>query len=237
MSSSLDKSLDDIIRSNSRSRGHAGNFRGRGSSGPGPDRTPVRHSLRPDPYPVRPSMLAQATMWQPQMIPIGESHMEEDGTKLYISNLDYGVSNDDIKLLFTEVGELKRYSIHYDRSGRSKGTAEVVFIRQADALSAIKRYHNVQLDGKPMKIELVGVNLVTPVPVPTTSYSILGKPNGAFRSGQERVVARGWARDSGGVGGGSARGRGRVRRRGEKVSVEDLDAELERYHVEALQIN
>ncbi|GKV28469.1 hypothetical protein SLEP1_g37524 [Rubroshorea leprosula] len=58
-------------------------------------------------------------------------------TKLYKSNLDYDVL----------------------------GTAEVVFYHQTDALPVIKRYNNVRLDGKPLKIELVGVNLLTPAPV------------------------------------------------------------------------
>uniref|UniRef100_A0A0E0MBE5 RRM domain-containing protein n=1 Tax=Oryza punctata TaxID=4537 RepID=A0A0E0MBE5_ORYPU len=88
----------------------------------------------------------------------------ETGTKLYISNLDYAVSNEDIKELFSEVGDVKRYSINYDRSGRSKGTAEVVFSRKSDALAAVKRYNNVQLDGKPMKLELIGINIEPPPP-------------------------------------------------------------------------
>ncbi|GAB2209417.1 hypothetical protein Droror1_Dr00026631, partial [Drosera rotundifolia] len=57
-----------------------------------------------------------------------------------------------VKELFAEVDDLKKYSMHYDRSGRSKGTIEVVYSRRMDALAAVKRYNNVELDGKPMKI-------------------------------------------------------------------------------------
>lgn len=47
-----------------------------------------------------------------------------------------------------------------------QGTAEVVFTRKPDAVAAMKRYNNVQLDGKPMKIEMIGTNLNSaPVPV------------------------------------------------------------------------
>lgn len=99
--------------------------------------------------------------------------------------------------LFSEIGDLKRSTVHYDRSGRSKvnrllslfsfgfwngsvfhssvnkniytfslmqGTAEVVYSRRADAVAASKRYNNVQLDGKPMKIEIIGTNLSIPAP-------------------------------------------------------------------------
>ncbi|KAH7556996.1 hypothetical protein JRO89_XS11G0025900 [Xanthoceras sorbifolium] len=87
----------------------------------------------------------------------------EVGTKLYVSNLHYGVTNEDIRELFSEIGELKRYAIHYDKNGRPSGSAEVVYTRRSDAFAALKRYNNVLLDGKPMKIEVVGTNAEVPI--------------------------------------------------------------------------
>ncbi|KAG5566883.1 hypothetical protein RHGRI_002434 [Rhododendron griersonianum] len=110
------------------------------------------------------------------------------------------------------------------------GTAEVVFSRQHDAQAAVKRYNNVQLDGKPMKIEVVGTNIGAPAMPPPLANASFRISNGVPRSGQGRGGALGRIR---GVGGGRGFGRGR----GEKISAEDLDAELEKYHTEAMQIN
>ncbi|KAE8669864.1 THO complex subunit 4D [Hibiscus syriacus] len=232
MSGSLDMSLDEIIRNKRRPEGH---YRNKPRiSGPGPDRRgPIRDQIRTTPYPVPPAMPMQVEVppSQGQLVPSGGPNVE---SKLYISNLDYGVSNEDIKVLFSEVGDLKRYSINYDMNGRSKGTAEVVFFRQTDALAAIKRYNNLQLDGKPMTIELVGANVVISAPIPPTRSSILRTPNVA-----PRRVERGWIRGVvngpylGGASHGFTRGRGHGGPIGKKLSAEDLDADLDEYHLEA----
>ncbi|KAK4779761.1 hypothetical protein SAY87_015867 [Trapa incisa] len=250
MSSSLDMSLDDIIKNNKKSGPGSTRARGLGTGGPGPVRRPqIRAANRAAPYaPAK----APETTWQHDMYSdpgagagfpgqTGRGSAIETGTKLYISNLEYGVSNEDIKELFAEVGDIKRYSIHYDRSGRSKGTAEVVFSQRVDAIAAVKRYNNVQLDGKPMKIEIVGTNIVTPSAAPAPLVNgAFGSSNVAPRGGQGRgigVTGRPRRGSNGGRGRKPGRGGGRGRGRGEKISAEDLDADLEKYHSEAMQTN
>jgi len=194
------------------------------------------------------SIQAPDAAWQHDMYPAvaatgggsgGRVSAIETGTKLYISNLDFGVSNDDIKELFSELGDLKRSSINYDRSGRSKGTAEVVFARRADAVAAVKKYNNVQLDGKPMKIEIVGTN--TPTAASALPLTNGGQARNAVKSAprggptgmpQRRPHQRG---GSGRRGGGSGGRRGKERSM--PKSAEELDADLEKYHANAMQTN
>ncbi|KAJ0028150.1 hypothetical protein Pint_35462 [Pistacia integerrima] len=245
MTSALDMSLDDIIKSNKKSGGPNSRDRGGRGSGLGPARRSFKRGAnRTTPYP-KPGQ-APVTTWQHDMFTgaaqakaragAGTSRASsiETGTKIYVSNLDYGVSNGDIKDLFSEVGDLKRYAVHFDRSGRSKGTAEVVFSRRADAVAAVKRYDNVQLDGKPMKLEIVGRNIAASAAAPPSTNGMYDNQNGGFRSRQRRGGAMGGPRRGGR---GVSRGRGRGRGQSEKTpfSVEDLDADLEKYHGSAKQ--
>jgi THO complex subunit 4 len=189
----------------------------------------------------------------------------ETGGKLNVTNLDVGVTNEDIRELFSEIGELKRYAIHYGKNGHPSGSAEVVYVRRGDAFKALSRYNNVQLDGKPMKIEVVGanselpisarINVVPGVPGRRTVVMTRGGGRGGRGFGALNRVSgqknRGGMRNNRGSGSnGAARGRGRGRGgrggrgggRGDAAkkknvdkSADELDKELETYHATAME--
>ncbi|KAM0948256.1 putative chromatin target of PRMT1 protein [Dioscorea sansibarensis] len=234
MSYELDMSLDDLIKKSKKlAAGRNSRGRGRYSRSGKARRVSNRSGNRPTPYSME-KLQAPESKWQHDLYstnPMPMSSSIRRGTMLYISNLDYDVSNEDIKQLFSEVGDIKRYSIHYDKSGRSKGTAEVAFTRWKDALAAIQRYNNVHLDGKPMRIEAVGMNILKP----SGMFIDVGfaKPIGAQKSGHGRSGSGRWPR--------GGRGQGRARRQPgghggcATLSAEALDADLDKYHLEAME--
>ncbi|XVF87922.1 hypothetical protein PTKIN_Ptkin19aG0007300 [Pterospermum kingtungense] len=266
MATSLDMTLDDMVKRNQTERGR-GRGRDRGSGrlrrGRGSGaffstrRGPLAVNTRPSQNSIAKSSYRTRTLpWQHDLFEdslraAGISGVEV-GTKLYVSNLDPGVTNVDIRELFSEIGELKRYAIHYDKNGRPSGSAEVVYLRRSDAFAALKRYNNVLLDGKPMKIEIVGANSEVPISARVNVTGINGRRKrtvvmtpgaGQSRSsaGTNRGINHRGGMRSGRGGGGAGRGRGRGRGRGKKKpmekSADDLDKELENYHAEAMNVS
>lgn len=47
--------------------------------------------------------------------------------KIMISNLNFRVTSKNLRDIFNKFGPLKNATVHYDRFGRSLGTADVVF--------------------------------------------------------------------------------------------------------------
>jgi small subunit ribosomal protein S18 len=73
--------------------------------------------------------------------------------KLFISNLDFEVTSDQLRALFEEVGPCISVVVASDReTKRSKGFAFVEMDREEDAKKAIDALNNRQLNGRPMKV-------------------------------------------------------------------------------------
>jgi len=83
----------------------------------------------------------------------------ETGTKIGIENLEYTVSEENLRELMETVGSVKKVVIKYDKSGRSEGAAEITFIRKADAQSALRTYQGTLVDGKAIRLSILGSNL------------------------------------------------------------------------------
>lgn len=279
MDKALDMSLDDIIKSKKsegRARGRGRLPRGggvRGSFGGEKVRDtgiragrkgPLGVNARPSSFTITKSLRRtrnfpwQGDLFEESLAAAGLPGIES-GTKLYISNLDHGVSNNDIRELFCEIGELKRYAIHFDKNGRPSGTAEVVYAKRSDAFAAHKRYNNIQLDGRRMKIELVSPNSEVPV---SARINVVGRANGksnrrvVLTQNAGRTISsaptnrsvgqiRGGSRNGAGPAVGQTQqgqGRGQRRRKGRsggrrtgkkqplEKSAEELDNELDKYH-------
>jgi len=158
-------------------------------------------------------------------------------TKLLISNLDYGVTTSDLQELFEDVRAVRVARVHYDESGQSLGTAEVVFERRVDAVNAQQKYNGLNLDGRPMDIRLVsGVDNGSQQQTNRGSYA-----NGIGGGGNQRSGFRNNNNQQNGFRGGANRSRGgRQQQNGiggntkkENVTAEDLDAELDAYRAES----
>eukprot|EP00188_Purpureofilum_apyrenoidigerum_P004998 Plantae.Rhodophyta-Purpureofilum_apyrenoidigerum.ctg6100.p1 GENE.Plantae.Rhodophyta-Purpureofilum_apyrenoidigerum.ctg6100~~Plantae.Rhodophyta-Purpureofilum_apyrenoidigerum.ctg6100.p1 ORF type:complete len:233 (-),score=48.26 Plantae.Rhodophyta-Purpureofilum_apyrenoidigerum.ctg6100:2002-2700(-) len=76
------------------------------------------------------------------------------GSRVEVSNLGPSVSTKDISDLFSGIGPLEKAEVNFDSKHRSAGTATVIFKNRADAVEAIKRYNDVPLDNKPLKLSL-----------------------------------------------------------------------------------
>lgn len=144
---------------------------------------------------------------------------------LHVGNLDYGVSDRDMRELFGEFGALKKAMVHYDKDGRSLGTAELIYESRDCANKAKKTYDGVPLDGRAMSIDFVGDRSPEPRRRGSVASRITPKrpsPRREFRGGAR----------NGGVRNGGGRTNGGGRREEKKVpTADELDKELEAYLV------
>lgn len=230
----MELSLDDIIKSNK-----AGFRRGAAPNGKNANR---QINKQKDRSTFRPKMQGNFTRrdvnstWNRDMHQGGRKQLPRgainglvnSGTaELLLSNLDYGVSETELHELYADFGPLERVSVHYDKSGRSMGTANIIFERRADAIKAMKQYNGVPLDGKPMSIQLAASEIPASTPAHYRTHYGGQQKNGSFhRSAAMKQHQRKGGRQSEEP---TKRGNKQARK---PVSAEELDAELDAYRSE-----
>lgn len=71
--------------------------------------------------------------------------------KLFIGNLSWGMSSDDLRDAFAQFGDIDDAVVITERdTGRSRGFGFVTFVNAADADTAIMEMHEKEVEGRPL---------------------------------------------------------------------------------------
>ncbi len=76
-------------------------------------------------------------------------------TKLYVGNLSYDTTEDDLRTLFAQAGTVESVDLIKDRdSGRSKGFAFVVMGSQSEMEKAIQMFNSYSLGQRDLTVNI-----------------------------------------------------------------------------------
>lgn len=76
-------------------------------------------------------------------------------SKLYVGNLSYNVTEEDLRTLFSQAGEIKEVSLIMDReTRRPKGFGFVEMASQVDAEKAIQMFNEYEMDGRKLTVNI-----------------------------------------------------------------------------------
>ena len=75
--------------------------------------------------------------------------------KLYVGNLPYSTTEDDLRTLFAQAGKVEAVTLIKDRdTGRSKGFAFVEMGAQAEAEKAISMFNGYEMENRQLKVNM-----------------------------------------------------------------------------------
>src|SRR4051812_9398813 len=73
--------------------------------------------------------------------------------KVFVGNLDFNTTKDEVQSLFSQVGEIRDVFLPTDReSGRPRGFAFVEFASDEDAAKAIEKFNGYELSGRALRV-------------------------------------------------------------------------------------
>lgn len=74
-------------------------------------------------------------------------------TKLYVGNLAYSVTNDDLEALFSQAGKVDSATVVVDKfSGQSRGFGFVEMADSNEAAKAIEEFNDAELKGRNIRV-------------------------------------------------------------------------------------
>ena len=74
-------------------------------------------------------------------------------TKLYVGNLAFGTTSEQLQELFAQAGTVQSANVIEDRdTGRSRGFAFVEMSTNAEAAAAIDQFNGKEIDGRALKV-------------------------------------------------------------------------------------
>jgi len=116
----------------------------------GPQEEMFRRSRRPSfdedpPYPARSSYQEHKPQREPPR--------ERKGFTVFVGNLNFHTSWQELKDLMRQVGEVLRADIKTDASGLSKGCAIVEYRNESSVAAAIEKLQGVELEGRKLYIQ------------------------------------------------------------------------------------
>ncbi|KAL9002508.1 MAG: hypothetical protein Q9188_004564 [Gyalolechia gomerana] len=220
MSAKLDMALDDVVMTERTARRRG---RGRGRR--------VPNTARKATAPVG-GIQKNTKATKGPMKPVVPNGLLSGGkeSKIIVSNLPADVTEKNVKEYFSEaIGPVKRVTLSYGPNGVMKGIVTIVFARADSAAKALETLNGVNVDKRPMKIEVVLDASKAAATAPTKGLGDRITPG----KGPKPVTAAKPATNGAATRGVRARGRGgrrgRNAGRAKPKTADELDAEMVDY--------
>ena len=130
-----------------------------------------------------------------------------DNNKLYVGNLPFASTAQDLEALFGQVGTVSVVEIIFDKfTGRSRGFAFVTMGSGDEAQKAVDKFHGHDLEGRALAVNIARPREERP---PGGGGGFRGGGGGGYRGGGDRGGRGGGYRGGGGGGDRGGGGYGR----------------------------
>lgn len=137
-----------------------------------------------------------------------------ENSKLYVGNLPFASTAQDLEALFGQVGTVSVVEIIFDKfTGRSRGFAFVTMGSGDEAQQAVEKFHGYQMEGRALAVNIARPREERP---PGGGGGYGGGGGGGFRGGGRGGRGGGGFRGGRGGGGGYRGERGGGGYRGER---------------------